>query len=218
MQRRRPDPAAPLANRVDPFGDLFAAPVRGGMFGNRGGQFHDPLTQKAKRRRWASRQWICCVLEFKNRRREVWRRGYTDLFFLDEVTALAAGHRPCFECRRAEAVDFANCWATVVGLSRPPRAPEMDLILHAERLAPAKPGLSRQEVAALPDGTMISAAGIAYALKGANALQWQPAGYGSAIPRDEFASAGLLTPPAIVAVLRAGFRPRWPHQTPELNG
>src|SRR5947199_10356022 len=93
----------PLQNRVTPFGELIAISARGTMFGNRGGRFHrDDRTLGA--RRWASRQWICCVLSFKGRRHSVWGpTSYTDLFFLDEVTALAAGHRPCFECLRADA-------------------------------------------------------------------------------------------------------------------
>ena len=96
----------PLPNRVDPFGDLFATPTRGTLFGNRGGKFHrDDKTLGS--RRWASRQWICCVLKFKGRQRNVWGRYYTELFFLDEVTAFAAGHRPCFECRRRDAERFA---------------------------------------------------------------------------------------------------------------
>src|SRR5947208_596093 len=100
----------PLQNRVDPFGALISTPARGRLFGNRGGRFHrDDRT--LGRRRFVSRQWICCVLAFKNRHRAVWGRGYTELFFLDEVTALAAGHRPCFECRRAAATAFAAAWA-----------------------------------------------------------------------------------------------------------
>ena len=92
----------PLPNRVDPFGNLFADASRGLLFGNRGGRFHrDGQTLGA--RRWVSRRWICCRLDFKGRHRDVWGRGYTELFFLDEPTALAAGHRPCFECRRADA-------------------------------------------------------------------------------------------------------------------
>ena len=92
----------PLPNRVDPFGNLFADTSRGLLFGNRGGRFHrDGQTLGA--RRWVSRRWICCRLDFKGRHRDVWGRGYTELFFLDEPTALAAGHRPCFECRRADA-------------------------------------------------------------------------------------------------------------------
>src|SRR5688572_12098743 len=111
----------PLQNRVDPFGELFATPARGTLFGNRGGRFHTDQ-QTLTRRRWASRQWICCVLKFKNRQRDVWGRYYTELFFLDEVTALSAGHRPCFECRRAEASAFAEHWRRARKLRERPRA------------------------------------------------------------------------------------------------
>src|SRR6201995_2502538 len=99
----------PLQNRIDPFGELFATPARGTMFGNRGGRIHTDGTRLTKTR-WPSRQWICCLLDFKGRQRDVWGRYYTELFFLDEVTALAAGHRPCFECRRTDAEAFAEAW------------------------------------------------------------------------------------------------------------
>ena len=123
----------PLQNRVNPFGELCAFSARGLFMGNRGGRFHtDARTLTA--RRWASRQWICCVLDFKGRRREVWGRFYTELFFLDEPTALAAGHRPCFECRRKDAQAFAEKWREVHQYRKPPYAVEMDTVLHAERL------------------------------------------------------------------------------------
>src|SRR4029077_11782709 len=100
----------PLQNRVTPFGELVAVASRGLLMGNRGGRLHrEDRTLRTPRR--VSRQWICCVLEFKGRHRAVWRNGYTELFFLDEPTALAAGHRPCFECRRRNAVAFAASWA-----------------------------------------------------------------------------------------------------------
>ncbi|MCW5694862.1 MAG: hypothetical protein KIT48_21095 [Pseudolabrys sp.] len=106
----------PLQNRVTPFADLIADPARGTLFGNRGGKFHrDDRTLGA--RRWASRQWICCVLDFKGRQRDVWGRYYTELFFLDEVTAFAAGHRPCFECRRKDAQRFAELFASAPPIS-----------------------------------------------------------------------------------------------------
>ncbi len=100
----------PLQNRVDPFGELIATSARGLFMGNRGGRIHTD-GQTLTSRRWASRQWICCVLDFKERQRDVWGRYYTELFFLDEPTALAAGHRPCFECRRKEAEHFAALFA-----------------------------------------------------------------------------------------------------------
>src|SRR5688572_33069560 len=123
----------PLQNRVDPFGELLATSARGTLFGNRGGKFHRD-DQTLSRRRYATRQWICCVLDFKGRQRDVWGRYYTELFFLDEVTALSAGHRPCFECRRRDAQAFARCWQRAFGLPAPPRAADMDRVLHAERL------------------------------------------------------------------------------------
>ena len=119
---------SPLRNRVDPFGALHAVPARGTLMGNRGGRLHDPATREIRRRQ-ASRAWICCVLAFKDRRREVMGPGYTELFFLDEAVALAAGHRPCCECRRREAGAFAAAWAAGRGLAVPPRAPEMDRVL-----------------------------------------------------------------------------------------
>src|SRR5205085_5238792 len=122
-----------LQNRVTTFGELVAVPARGRFMGNRGGRFHrDDRTLGA--RRWASRQWICCVTQFKERHRAVWGHGYTELFFLDEPTALAAGHRPCFECRRHDALRFAECWAAARKMPIRPRAAEMDRALHAERL------------------------------------------------------------------------------------
>src|SRR5437588_6553847 len=115
----------PLQNRVDPFGELRAVPARGLFLGNRGGRIHrDDRT--LSRRRWTSRAWICCRLSFKNRHRVVWGPGYTHLFFLDEPTAFSAGHRPCFECRRADAIAFAQAWARAQRLASPPRAHAMD--------------------------------------------------------------------------------------------
>ena len=112
----------PLQNRVDPFGELFATPGRGLYMGNRGGRFHtDDRTLTT--RRWVSRQWICCRLEFNNRHRKVWSNGYTELFFLDEPTAFAAGHRPCFECRRKDA---EHCAALFSGKKQRASAGAMD--------------------------------------------------------------------------------------------
>src|SRR5476649_2859048 len=139
----------PLQNRVDPFGELIATPARGLFMGNRGGRIHT-ASRKLRKRRWASRQWICCVLDFKGRQRDVWGRFYTELFFLDEVTALAAGHRPCFECRRADAVAFAAAWARAFGLQIPPRAPEMDKVLNAERLEGMRKRVHRLKIDTLP--------------------------------------------------------------------
>src|ERR1700761_5347148 len=141
----------PLQNRVNPFGELFATPARGLFMGNRGGRFHTD-GRRLTARRWASRQWICCVLDFKNRQRDIWGRFYTELFFLDEPTALAAGHRPCFECRRADALRFAEDWRQAHRLRARPMAPAMDRVLHAERLAGRAKRLIQHEMSSLPDG------------------------------------------------------------------
>jgi hypothetical protein len=198
----------PLPNRVDPFGAIAAVPERGLFLGNRGGRFHrDDRTIGP--RPWASRQWICCVLAFKGRRRTpLMGRGYTELFFLDEVTALAAGHRPCFECRRADATRFAAAWARAKGLSVPPKAPEMDMVLHGQRLEGRGKRTWRAEAADLPDGTMIAVSGEAFALRCGKALAWSFGGYGAGLSLAS-GPVKVLTPPAIVAVLREGFAPVW---------
>jgi hypothetical protein len=198
----------PLQNRVDPFGQLFADRPRGMFFGNRGGRFHlDDRTLGT--RRWVSRTWICCVLEFKNRHRDVWGRSYTELFFLDEVTALAAGHRPCFECRRKDAEAFAEHWRQEFKLSERPRAGEMDVVLHAERLAGRAKRLHRRAIAGVPDGAFIALEEGAFALKDGALLPWTPSGYGVRKRPPRGGAVDVLTPPSILAVLDAGYRPRW---------
>src|SRR5665647_109876 len=141
----------PLQNRVTPFGELTISPARGTLMGNRGGRFHSD-ERRLTARRWASRQWICCVLDFKGRQRDVWGRFYTELFFLDEVTALAAGHRPCFECRRADAVTFAE---KISETSSRASAPEMDRVLHDERLAGRDKRVHPYFLDDLPDGVVL---------------------------------------------------------------
>jgi len=199
-----------LQNRVDPFGALIATSARGTMFGNRGGRFHrDDRTLGA--RRWASRQWICCVLQFKGRHHPVWRDRYTALFFLDEVTAFAAGHRPCFECRRADAKTFAEKWAQAKG-GGIPRAPAMDDVLHAERLIGRSQRHHWHNVDDLPDGAFISLPDVpkrALVLRGADLLRWDSNGYAYERPRPRETKVEVLTPPAIVAVLSAGYQPQW---------
>ena len=193
----------PLQNRVDPYGALVAVAARGGLMGNRGGRFHRP-DRTLGRRRWASRQWISCLCAFQGRHRDVWGASYTELFFLDEPTALAAGHRPCFLCRRADALAFRQAFADGAR-----SAPEIDALLHRQRLA-APPDRSRERpLAGLPDGTMIERDGRLYAVRGAALLPWSFFGYGPPEPLPAAAKACVLTPPAIVAALEAGYRPRW---------
>jgi hypothetical protein len=198
----------PLQNRVNPFGELSAAPARGLFMGNRGGRFHtDAKTLTA--RRWASRQWICCVLDFKNRQRDVWGRFYTELFFVDEPTALAAGHRPCFECRRADARRFAEAWRQAHELAGPPSVGEMDAVLHEQRLAGRAKRLHSRDFVSVPDGAFVALGGEAFAVRGDTLLRWTPNGYDGRKCRPRHGSADVLTPPAILAVLAAGFRPHW---------
>jgi len=198
----------PLQNRVNPFGELFASPARGTLFGNRGGRFHTGA-KKLTTRRWSSRQWICCVLEFKNRHRDVWGRYYTELFFLDEPTALAAGHRPCFECRRQDAEAFAEAWRQAKHLSVRPYADKMDLVLHGERLNGRTKRLHRREIDALPDAAFVLLDGTPYAVRGGALLRWTPKGYDARKPRPRGVTVDVLTPPAIFAVLSHGYRPDW---------
>ena len=195
----------PLQNRVSPFGELFATPARGTLMGNRGGKFHGDDKTLA-RRRWVSRQWICCVLDFRGRQRDVWGRYYTELFFLDEVTAFAAGHRPCFECRRKDAEHFAALFS---GKGRRARAPSMDAVLHAERLDGTAKRLHRRKLDALPDGAMIARGGEAFAVRGDTLLRWTPKGYAKPGARPRGIAVDVLTPPSFLAVLRRGYRPLW---------
>jgi hypothetical protein len=200
----------PLANRVTPFGDMVAAAAHGDMMGNRGGRLHD-ATRRLGRRRWVSRAWICCRLSFKDRHREVWGEGYTELFFLDEATALAAGHRPCFECRRTDALAFAAAWACARGEDARASATHMDRVLHDERLAGRSKRL-HPSMPVLPDGTFVtlsSEAGSAFAVRGALLLRWSHDGYTEVRTLADAPVAAVVTPPAIVAVLAAGYVPRW---------
>lgn len=196
----------PLQNRVTPFGEILALPERGLLMGNRG-IIHDPATRTLLARRWTTKAWIICLCEFKGVRRQVMAtRSWTELFFLDEATALAAGHRPCFFCRREAAEWFRACWAEGNSVARP-SAPAMDAALHAERLDAKAKRLHPLPGAAgtLPDGTMLAAGGAAFLASGGKTYPWSPAGYGAAqdLPRD----AKLLTPPSTVRALGAGYRP-----------
>lgn len=198
----------PLQNRVTPFGELIADPARGGFFGNRGGKFHGDHRKLGARRHYVSKAWICCVLAFKGRQRAVWDRSYTELFFLDEPTALAAGHRPCFECRRAAAMTFAEKFS---GGAARASAGEMDRVLHSERLTEDRRTKKMHPVSLgdLPDGAFVTLSGSdAFAVNGKRLLRWSPGGYVEAIARPSD-RAMMLTPPAIMDVLARGYAPHW---------
>jgi hypothetical protein len=208
----------PLQNRVDPFGDIYAVDARGMFTGNRG-IIHDPATKTLLKKRWTTKAWIICNCEYKGVRREPMGRngpngmaGWTELFFLDEVTALAAGHRPCFLCRRERAKEFAACYGRAFGVAEP-RAPEMDTRLHGERLAAGGPliDLDKEVIDALPDGAMIFQGERTFAKRGPALKAWTFRGWADDWGYHDLALSDiwLLTPPATVEVLRAGYRPVW---------
>ncbi len=196
----------PLQNRVTPLGDIIATPHRGMFTGNRG-IIHDPATRTLSKRRWASPAWLTCLCEFGNRRRTVMAgRSWTELFFLDEATAFAAGHRPCFFCRREDANRFRAAWQDGNGVADV-LAPDIDAVLHRERLA----GRSKRlhplpiPVAKLPDGAMVQAGNDSFLMRQGRALLWSPAGYRQAPGAVQ--GAMLLTPPSTLRALAAGYRP-----------
>jgi hypothetical protein len=195
----------PLQNRVSPFGELFASPARGTLMGNRGGRIHD-TQRRLGARRWSSKQWICCVLDFNDRHRKVWGDSYTELFFLDEVTAFAAGHRPCFECRRKDAERFAALFSD--GNKRA-RAGAMDEVLHRERLDGKAKRNHRRKLDSLPDGAMIVLDKEAFAARGKDLLHWTPKGYADKKARPHGVEVDVLTPPSMLKVLDAGYAPLW---------
>jgi len=199
----------PLQNRVAPDGTLHDVAARGLFMGNRGGRIHDPDTRSLTNRRWASKVWICCVTSFRNRHRTVWGRSYTELFFLDEVTALAAGHRPCFECRWGDAIGFAKAWARGRNELGRARAAAMDIVLHGERTSPARQTLPLLQALALPDGAIVAFNDQPFAVRHGQLLPWSFDGYGAGVEPEADAVLTLLTPPSIVNALRAGYRPVW---------
>jgi hypothetical protein len=199
----------PLQNRVTPFSELVAHPARGLLYGNRG-CMHDDSGRIC--RRYGTRRWIACRLEFRG-----WERGpklepgkFTELFFLDEVTAFAAGHRPCALCRRADYVRLTELWSDLhpgqIG------ADAIDLQLHGERVASGSRAQRHHEVAFsdLPDGAFVLADGAAWLVRGPRLLRWTPAGYTERRPRPRKGAATVTTPPSLVAVLRSDWQPLVP--------
>lgn len=197
----------PLQNRVDPFAQLHAVSARGTLMGNRGGCFHKD-DQTLKRTRWASRAWITCVLEFKDRRRKLMQPNrYTELFFLDEATSFAAGHRPCYECRRADATAFRAALIRAGEFDTPPLAPALNDAIAGEVQTVLKGQAEREIVdpATLPDGAIYAANGRAFLKRGEVGKPWSFAGYGAAEPLPDIAER--LTPQMTCAAFSAGYVP-----------
>jgi hypothetical protein len=197
-------PRAPFQNRVTPYGDIVAAEGRGLFMGNRG-VLHDDHRRLVRFSQ--VRRWITCLTEFRGRRRRIMTPGsYTELFFLDEAAALAAGHRPCAECRHADYQRFRAAWAACH--RETPDADAIDRRLHAERLAaPGTKRTYRARLAALPDGAYVDLDGAAWLLWNDSLLAWSAGGYVRRRARPATGVATVLTPPSTVAVIRAGYRP-----------
>jgi hypothetical protein len=206
----------PRQNRVTPLGELIADPARGLVYGNRG-CLHDESGRI--RRRYNGKRWIACRLRFRG-----WKRGplmqpgrYTELFFLDDATALAAGHRPCALCRREDYSRLTAIWAELhpgqVG------ADAIDAKLHSERVEPHTRAHRLHEALLdeLPDGAFFLQAGRPYLVLGQTLLSWTPAGYGAPEPRPAQRRAQLITPPSLMSVLHAGWQPLVPFVHPSAD-
>jgi hypothetical protein len=195
----------PRQNRVTPRGELVAVAERGLFWGNRGALLdaHGNLARYSR-----GQAWIICLLEFKGRRRHQWRPGrLTELFFCDEATGLAAGHRPCGECRIADYRRFKAAYHAAHP-ERPTSAPGMDAHLHADRLAgPVVKRTYRARLDTLPDGTMVELDGAPWLVLGDELLAWTPAGYRERTTQARIRDVTVLTPRATVDVISAGYEP-----------
>ena len=201
----------PLQNRVDPYGELHATEARGAWMGNRG-VLHDASQNVVAS--WRLQRWITCVLTFKERRREVFAPNrYSELFFLDEATSLAAGHRPCAECRRERYEEFRAAWAAGGrGRTSAPgflKAEAIDRVLHAERLdAGGGKRTYAAAVSSLPDGTIVEHAGVPHLVRDATLSPWSFNGYGRRVDVPPDTEVAVLTPRSIVLAIREGFVPQ----------
>ena len=196
----------PLQNRVTPLSELLAVPDRGLVYGNRG-CLHDETGRI--RRRYAGRRWIACRLEFRGwRRTALLQPGrFTELFFLDEATALAAGHRPCALCRRADYERFVDLWRELHG-DDPPCADAIDARLHRERLTESRAQRHHDaRLDELPDGAFVLHDHEPYLVRAEHLLRWTPAGYTGPLVRVR-GRGEVITPPSLVSILQRGWRPQ----------
>jgi hypothetical protein len=198
-------------NRVTPLGEIIATPERGTFMGNRG-ILHD--AEGRIRRAWQVTRWLVCLLQFRGRRRTVMMPNrYMELFFLDEANALAAGHRPCAECRHARFLAFCSAWKGPYlrhGRCQRPTAEEIDSRLHAERVGANRSKGSFTALDRLPDGVFVTVetwGQQAYLVWGDYLLEWSPGGYRQRRPRQKVKKVRVLTPPSTVEAIRAGYTP-----------
>lgn len=200
----------PLQNRVDPSGQIVRNAARGLFMGNRGGALHNADQQIVRRRK--TRTWIICLTAFKNRRRKLMQPGkYTELFFLDEAVALSAGHRPCFECRRQDALAFSAALARARGVAKL-SAPQIDDLLEADRMTPAdhpSRQVSSDRIGSLPDGAFVSDYEHYFVVCSGKLLRWSFSGYEpvDAPARMKKHVLLLTTPNASLQALNYGYRP-----------
>ena len=197
----------PRQNRVTPWGELIADPARGALMGNRG-VLHDDEGRIV--RSYQIERWITCLLEYKGRRRELMRPGYyTELFFWDEATALAAGHRPCAECRRERFEEFQAAWVLGNGARNGlPLASEIDRDLHRERItADGRKRTFPATLSEVPDGAFVVYGNEACLVWEGELWPWTPGGYREPVELDPLARVPVLTPEPTVAVIAAGYVP-----------
>lgn len=199
-----------LQNRVDPAGNLIKTKARGAWMGNRG-LIHNPKQEVL--RPFRLKAWITCLLEFKDRKRPVMAPNqYTELFFMDEATAYAAGHRPCFECRRADYNIFKDFWLKGnpgYGYDFKTSIQKIDDIMHAERITADKTKVTYEDNPGdLPDGTFILYNNEPYLLTGGLMYLWSPFGYGEGTSLPDVSKIEVLTPKSVVNAFRAGLRPQ----------
>jgi len=205
----------PLQNRVDPFGNLIRTEARGAMMGNRGGALHN--ADRKIVRSYKSRRWITCVLEFRGRHRIVMSPNrYTELFFLDEAVAFAAGHRPCAECRRERYNAFREAWRRQNKHPALRFADEIDLELHPVRIDKERNKVTHQAaLRLLPDGCFAQIEGSAYLVLGDALFLWTPEGYARREVRPKDSIVTVLTPEPFVGCFRHGYMPEI-HETARL--
>ena len=208
-----------LQNRVNPWGELCAVPDRGQLMGNRGilHNEHNDIV-----RPWKRKAWVTCLLHFKDiqRPRPFSQGNYSELFFLDEVTAFAAGHRPCNFCQRARSQEFKEAWvrANIAAAEQHDvTMPDIDKVLHAERaIRGGGKKTYRCALSELPRGSMFDLGGVAYVVGRNGFHPWSFAGYGSAVAIDGQSVVDVLTPASVVRTFSAGFVPK-AHESLKLN-
>ena len=196
----------PLQNRVLPTGEIVALPARGTLTGNRGIIHRDDKTLGTSR--WSHHAWICCTLDWQGRKRPVMTgRNWTELFFLDEATAFAAGHRPCGYCRRAAYRAYVQAWGRATG--KTPSAKSMDKILHPARVTRERKQVRFEApLRRLPDGAMIQMNNEAALILNGALHPYTPDGYATPIVANPDTIVTVLTPEPTVAVLQAGYKPQ----------